>query len=279
MFALILFTVTLFASQPTIPTAIVDRSSSMSNPTVVRNGATPADYPDNYTQVSWDRATLNEYQTNDWNSTHYRYGPTIFWETRNASTQEVIPWIQEIPLNSWIDFVVEIPYTSLSGQVPHAVGFTGQYFNLSEMEDGDMRQEDNHPIMMIGIYYVTWDRWEIYSSKAAIWPGQEELGELPPDFTLEDIFSPMVEPYVELDNVSSRYYPEAEQYKAEFRIQFNTSILTGFYMFNAMALDMNYQSIAESQQAMESGRLLGMDLHSIVNEAFGGYYEFNSICK
>ena len=100
MFALILFTVTLFASQPTIPTAIVDRSSSMSNPTVVRNGATPADYPDNYTQVSWDRATLNEYQTNDWNSTHYRYGPTIFWETRNASTQEVIPWIQEIPLNS-----------------------------------------------------------------------------------------------------------------------------------------------------------------------------------
>ena len=190
----------------------------MSAPTVARPGAISAEYPDNYTEVSWDQSTLNDIQSNEWNSSHYRFGPTIFWETVNASTEEVIPWDQEIPLNSWIDFVVEIPYSALSGRVPHAVGFTGQYFNLSEMEDGQMSQRDNQPIMMIGIYYVTWDRWEMYSSKDAVWPDGPP-GELPENFTLADVFSPMVEPYVELDNVSSQYNEEPEQYKAEFRIR------------------------------------------------------------
>ena len=276
LFALILFTVSFFTSQPTIPPTVLDGTSSMSTPTIVRNGATPADYPDNYTEVSWDRSTVNEIQQNDWNSSHYKFGPLIFWETVNATTEEVIPWDQEIPLNSWIDFVVEIPYSALSGQEPHAVGFTGQYFNLSEMNDGQMTQQDNHPIMMIGIYYVTWNRWEIYSSKDAVWPDGPP-GELPENFTLSDVFGQMVEPYVEIDNASSRYVRGAEGHLAEFRIQFNSSILPGFYMFNAMAMDMNYQSFAESRQTEQSGRLLGMDLHSIVNQAFGGYYQLERL--
>ncbi len=42
-------------------------------------------------------------------------------------------------------------------------------------------------------------------------------------------------------------------------------------------MDSNFQQLAQSRQTQQSGRLLGLDLHEIVNNAFGGYYVVSRI--
>jgi hypothetical protein len=276
MFALVLFAVSLFASSPTVPTTVSHSSPVTSGPLVTNPPGTLADYPYNFTQVTWDQASVNEYRVDEWNSSRYRFGPAVNWHTRNATDNMVIDWDQEIPLNAWADFIVEVPYNALGGVVPRAVAIQGSYYNLSEMKDGEMQHEDNNPISVLGIYYVPEDRWEVYSSKMTIWP-EGPPSDLPENFTLSDVFGPMVDPFLEMDEVASTYVPGAESYWARFRLLFNASTLPGFYMFSAIALDDSFQTVAESTYSETGGRLLGMSLHAIVNQAFGGYYTISRV--
>jgi len=275
-FALVLFTVTLFINLPILPTITDSHIVTLMNSNVAKPQMMPADYPFNFTEVSWDQATVNEYREHQWNSTRYRFGPSVNWHTRNATSNEIIAWDEEIPLNSWFDFIIEIPKTALGSQVPHAVAIQGSYFNLSEMEDGEMNQEGPHPISLLAMYYVPEDKWEIYSSKQTNWP-EGPPGELPENFTLSDIFGPMVEPFANLDEINSDYRPGVEAYWGRFRVSFNSSTLPGFYAFTAMAFDSSFQPIAESQFSETGGRLIGVDLHGIVNSAFGGYYTISRL--
>jgi hypothetical protein len=140
------------------------------------------------------------------------------------------------------------------------------------MTDGEIRQEGMHPISMLAMYFVSEGRWEVYSSKMTNWP-EGPGGPYPENVTLLDVFGPPVEPFTEMDVPGSNYTVGAEAYRARFRLLFNASIIPGFYMFGAMAFDDNFNPIAESQGEIEtSGRLIGLDLHDIVNDAFGGYY-------
>lgn len=270
MFILFLFTASFFVNTPGIPTSNSSGGSSTSNIKVAETKSVLADYPLNYTKVSWNQQIINDQREEQWNSSRYRFGPTLNWHTRNALTNEIIPWDQEIPIDTWFDFILEVPKTALGGQVPRAMIIMGNYYNLSEMDDGVM-DVDFHPYAMAAIYYVPEDRFEIYSSKATINPS-ESPGPLPDNFTLSDVFGPMVEPFAELNMIDSDYVIGDESHWCRFRLLMNSTLHPGFYMFNALALDDYFQPIAESRSSQQSGRLLGIDLHSIVNEAFGGYF-------
>jgi len=275
-FALVLFAVSLFINSPTIPLSDDSEELLQSNPRVINQKYSLADYPSNFTQVSWDQATVNEYRVDEWNSSRYRFGPAVNWHTRHASNNSIIDWDEEIPLDYWVDFIVEVPYNALGGVVPRAVAIQGSYYNLSEMKDGEMQQEGPHPISLFGIYYVPENKWEVYSSILTSWPNGAP-GDLPENFTLSDVFGPMVNPFVEMNETGSNYILGAKAYWARFRMLFNASTLPGFYMFSAVALDNNFQTVAESRYSETGGRLIGMNLHAIVNEAFGGYYKINRV--
>ncbi|MBN2229103.1 MAG: hypothetical protein JW779_05875 [Candidatus Thorarchaeota archaeon] len=270
LLALCLFTASFFINAPIIPISNSQENSVLPDMQRGNQQNVLTDYPINYTEVSWDQQTINEQREEQWNSSRYRFGPKINWHTRNASTNEITDWAQEIPLNTWFDFILEIPYTALSGQVPYAIALMGNYYNLSEMEDGEMHN-DFHPYALFAIYYVLEDRFEIYSSKETT-QVEGAPKDLPENFTLSDVFGPMVEPFAEINHTASGYIAGTEAYWGRFRILMNSSTYPGFYMFSAMAMDVNFQSIAQSESTQQSGRLLGMDLHSIVNQAFGGYY-------
>ncbi len=274
-FALCLFLASFFINAPSIP--ITEMDDSITSPILegtLKNIIT--DYPYDYTEVSWDQQTVNEEGSETWQSSHYQFGPTLNWHTRNDTTGEIIVWDQKIPLNQWFDVIVEIPKTALSGQVPRALAITGSYFNLSLMEDGEMKDIDNNPITLFAIYYVPEDRWEVYSSIETQWPDHPP-SEISENFTLADVFGPMVNPFAEIDVSGSSYENGTESYWGVFKIQVNSSTYPGFYMFNAVALDDSFQTISESEQSEKSGRLLGIDLHSIVNQSFGGYYAFQRL--
>lgn len=280
-FALCLFLASFFISSPAIPADVSQSNTTFPTQGTMQSRNIIADYPDNYTEVSWDRQIVNEEGNQTWQSSHYKFGPTLNWHTRNATTGEIIAWDAEIPLNQWFDFVVEIPKTALSGQIPRAIAISGSYFNLSQMQDGEMQDLDQSSITLFAIYYVTEAKWEVFSSKNTQWP-EHPPSEIPENFTLSDVFGPMIEPFAEIDPVGSSYINGTESYWSTFRILANSSTYLGFYMFNAIALDDTLQTIAESRQDQEdqqqlSGRLLGIDLHSIVNQAFGGYYLFERV--
>ncbi|TFG33544.1 hypothetical protein EU527_08010 [Candidatus Thorarchaeota archaeon] len=270
LFILFLFTASFFIDAPEIPASSSLRDRSLSEHQIGQPNSVTADYPMDYTEVSWNQQIINEQREEQWNSSRYRFGPTLNWHTRNASTGEIIDWNQEIPIDTWFDFILEVPKTALSEQIPHAILLMGTYYNLSEMVDGEMNV-DFHPYALAVIYYVPEDRFEIYSSKETTNPTGLP-GDLPENFTLSDVLGPMVEPFAEIDMVGSDYVVGAESYWGRFGVLVNASLHPGFYMFNAMILDDNFQPIAQSQEGQQSGRLLGIDLHSIVNEAFGGYY-------
>ena len=274
-FALCLFLASFFINAPMalLPTS-EDTTTSPFQQEIVQNII--ADYPNDYTEVSWDQQVVNDEGNETWESSRYRFGPTVNWHTRNDTTGEIIDWDKMIPINQWFDIVIEIPKTALSGDVPRAIAISGSYYNLSQMQDGEMKDVDQSPITMLAIYYVIENQWEMYSSKDTHWPDHPPT-EFPENFTLSDIFGPMVEPFAEIDPFGSTYANGTESYWGVFKILVNSSILPGFYAFNAIALDNSFQTISESERSLQSGRLLGIDLQSIVNQAFGGYYVFERV--
>ncbi|RLI54925.1 MAG: hypothetical protein DRO87_09570, partial [Candidatus Thorarchaeota archaeon] len=214
---------------------------------------------------------MNDYREEQWNSSRYRYGPKVTWHTRNVTDSSIIPWTGEIPLNDWVDFIIEIPYTALSGKVPVSVGISGQFYNLSEMKDGEMRPSGQNPISVLAFYFVNEDRWEVYSSKAIVWPEQPPH-DLQDNTTLLDVFGPPTEPFAEMAYDNCSYIPGRESYWGRLRLKFNSSTIAGFYTFSATVFDRNFNPLTESQFSETSGRLIGTDLTNVVDTYFGGQY-------
>jgi hypothetical protein len=265
----------------TPPVANVSTEEPLTNPySYTRNNPqTLADYPENYTRVDWDLGTVNEENNHTWNSNHYRFGPTINWHTRNTTDSSLITWDDEIAIDEYVDFRVEIPYNSLGGQTPTGVYLMGQYFNMSALanSEGQFQMSGNSPNFWMVYYDIVGDRWLTYSSTNATWP-EGPPGELPANFTLDMVFGTEVNPYAELDVANTGYTPTLEAYWANVRIKFNSSIVGGFYTVMCGVQDSQFNSLAESRfEEFNSGRIIGTTFDFLVDQAVGGYYDWERV--
>ncbi|MBE0526811.1 MAG: hypothetical protein IH631_07705, partial [Candidatus Thorarchaeota archaeon] len=129
----------------------------------VNNPQTIADYPTNYTRVDWDLGTVNEVHNNTWTNNRYRFGPTINWHTR-FTNGSLITWDDEIAIDEYVDFRIEIPYNSLGGQIPAGVYLMGQYFNMSALanSEGEFNMQGNSPNFWMVYYSIIDSRWLLY---------------------------------------------------------------------------------------------------------------------
>lgn len=278
LFALVLFSLSLFM---TPPAADISAEEPLTNSIIysTNNLQTIADYPTNYTRVDWDLGTVNDVYNNTWTNNHYRFGPTINWHTRNATDSSLISWQDEIAINEYVDFRIEIPYNALGGQIPAGVYLMGQYFNMSALanSEGEFNMQGNSPNFWMVYYSITETRWLLYSSTNAIWP-ESPPGELPANFTLDMIFGTEVTPYAEMDLGHAGYIAGAESYWANIRLKFNSSLIGGFYVISCGVQDEHLNSLAESRfEQFNSGRILGTTFDFLVNQAVGGYYDWERV--
>jgi len=277
LFALVLFSLSLFM---TPPVADIAAEESLTNPVYYSryNPQTIADYPVNYTQVDWDLGTVNEEHNQTWNSNHYRFGPTINWHTRYTNGT-FLGWQDEIAIDEYVDFIVEIPFSALGGQTPAGVYLMGGYFNMSALAntEGEFRMEGNDPNMWMVYYNITGDTWLSYSNTNATWP-EHPPTEIESGFSIASIFGEPLDPYLEMDPVFTGYTATAESYWANVRVRFNSSTIGGFYTVSCGVQDAMFQSIAESRfEEFKSGRIVGTTFDFLVNQAVGGYYDWERV--
>ena len=122
----------------------------------VINPYTVSDYPQNYTKVDWDLGTVNEEHNHTWTEDHYQFGPTINWHTRYTN-QTFLGWQDEIAVDEYVDFRLEIPKSSLVGTNPMGLYLMGSYFNMSALadSDGEFHGGNMGPIMWMVWYNIT----------------------------------------------------------------------------------------------------------------------------
>ncbi|MFW9795458.1 MAG: hypothetical protein ACFFE2_00360 [Candidatus Thorarchaeota archaeon] len=275
---LALFSLSLFM---TPPIADISTEESLTAPISYSryNPYSIADYPENYTRVDWDLGTVNEENTHNWSSSHYRFGPTINWHTRNTTDSTLITWNDEIAINEYVDFRIEIPYSSLGGQTPFGVYLMGQYFNMSALanSEGQFYMSGNSPIMFMVWYNISGGNWLTFSSTNTTWP-EAPPAELPPGFALSDVFGTEVSPFMEMNMAASGYVAGAESYWANVRLRFNSSTIGGFYTISCGVQDTQLQTIAESRfEEFNSGRIIGTTFDFLVDQAVGGYYDWERV--
>ncbi|MHA2002722.1 MAG: hypothetical protein ACW960_01340, partial [Candidatus Thorarchaeota archaeon] len=276
LFALALFTFSLLMTPA--PVAL----NGASDNSVVRN-RTPfgssviSDYPDNYTRVEWDQGTMNEQWVDSWNNSHFQYGPTVTYQTRNATTNALIVWNDTIDLNGWVNLIMKVPKTALSYEIPFAVLFQATYYNFSVLgPEGRITQAGTTPITGMGMYFVNESRWDYYSTTNMTFM-EEPPADLPVGTTIEDVFGPPVDPFMELDVAGCSAAAGADYYWATFKFRFNQSAQTGFYHIMAMAMDSSLQPIAQSQTDEFGGRIFGASFDDLVHQAVGGYYSWTRL--
>ncbi|TFF95471.1 hypothetical protein EU546_03225, partial [Candidatus Thorarchaeota archaeon] len=247
----------------------------------------PADYPDNYTRVRWEQNSVSEEWEETYEDTHWEFGPLITWSVRNATNDELITVTDTIDVDGWTNFIVKIPKNSLGSNQPYAVAFLGSFVNISQM------QGESEPSMeasaFVALHIIPDGRWMVYSSKNATFMGEDSGGggttkppseqgvvspDLPPDWTLEDMFGPEVDPFMEMNLAGNGYYTGPENLWNQFQLKFNSSSPTGVFQFFATVVDSDMQPIAESMSDDLSARTVGMTLHEVLAEATGGYYSW-----
>ncbi len=278
LFALLLFSLSLFMTPP-VANLSTDESITQPVSYSVRNPRTLADYPTDFTRVDWDLGTVNNYDPFEWNSSHYRFGPTVNWHTRNTTDSSLITWNDEIAIDEYVDFRIEIPFSSLGGQTPAGVYLMGQYFNMSALanSEGEFRTSDNSPNMWMVYYEIARDRWLYYSTTNATWPQGAPTG-LDENFTIADVFGTEVSPYLEFNPAYTGYNPTLEAYWANVRVRFNSSIIGGFYTISCGVQDAQFAILAESRfEEFNSGRILGTTFDFLVDQAVGGYYAWERV--
>ncbi len=271
--ALFLFSVSLFMTPPAI-TITTERSSPDANSVSYRQVGIPADYPTDFTRVEWDQQTVNEVRNHTWESSNYRFGPTINWHTRNT-TGSLIPWNQTIGLGDWVNFWIEVPKTAISGQVPFGLMIQGSYFNMSDIgPEGEMRQEGMGQLFWMAFYDIPQNKWHFYSTQNAT-PLEGPPESLPANYTLEDVFGPPVQPFGEMNVTANRFINGSESYWGRIQLRFNISTTPGFYLMSCGLLDEHLNTIAQSMfEDLKSGRMIGVTFDELVNQAVGGYYDW-----
>ena len=264
----------------TPPVADISAEEPLSNTInyAVNNPQTIADYPSDYTQVDWDLGTVNEEHNQTWSSDHYQFGPTINWHTRYTNGS-LLGWQDEIAINEYVDFRLEIPYSALTGTTPAGLYLMGSYFNMSALaeSEGEFNGGGNGPILWMVWYNITGNSWLTYSStNASMIEGPPE--ELPPDFTLATVFGSEVDPYLEFDSFSSGYVAAAESYRANIRVRFNSTVIGGFYQVSCGVQGPNFEELAQSRfEEFKSGRIIGTTFDFLVDQAVGGYYDWTRV--
>ena len=135
----------------------------------------------------------------------------------------------------------------------------------------------NSPNMWMVYYEIAGDRWMYYSTTNATWPEGPPTG-LDENFTIADVFGTEVGSYLEFDPAHSGYIPRPESYWTIVRVRFNSSIIGGFYTISCGVQDAQFGSLAESRfEEFNSGRIIGTTFDFLVDQAVGGYYEWERV--
>ncbi|MFX1272148.1 MAG: hypothetical protein ACFFAX_10705, partial [Promethearchaeota archaeon] len=276
LFALALFTLSLMTAPASVPPSSAPENWVVNTQTPLRSGVL-SDYPDNYTRVEWDQGTWNEQWVDSWNQSHYQFGPTVTYQTRNATNSALIRWNETIDLDGWVNLIMKVPKTALSYEIPFAVLFQASYYNMSELgPEGRMTEAGSTPITAMGMYFVNESRWDFYSSMNMTFP-EEPPSDLPAGTTIEDVFGPPIDPFMELDVAGCSAAAGVDYYWATFKFRFNQSAQTGFYHIMAMAMDSSLQPIAQSITDEFGGRIFGATFDDLVHQAVGGYYSWSRL--
>ncbi|MHA2179720.1 MAG: hypothetical protein ACXAAK_15365, partial [Candidatus Thorarchaeota archaeon] len=271
--ALFLFSASLFMTPPAI-----NITNEESLPTVnsisYRQVGAPADYPNDFTRVEWDQQTVNEVRNHTWESSHYRFGPTINWHSRHTNNT-LIRWNETIALDDWVNFIIEVPKNSISSQ-PFGFMIQGSYFNMSDIgPEGEMQTTGGMgQLFWMAFYDIPQSKWHFYSTQNAT-PLEHPPETLPANYTLESVFGPAVQPFAEMNVTANTFQNRTEAYWGKVQVRFNTSSTNGFYLISCGLLDENLNTIAESRfQDLQSGRIIGSTFDELVYEAVGGYYDW-----
>ncbi|UCE11042.1 MAG: hypothetical protein JSW61_03670 [Candidatus Thorarchaeota archaeon] len=237
----------------------------------------PADYPENYTHVQWEQGYRNEAfnESVDWSE--WMFGPSITWKVRNSTTKDPILIDDTIEIDGWADYRLKIPKSALSGSLPYAVAFAGQFVNISTLVRPGPEPETQ--IGLIALYEVQNQTWHVYSSYNATFMGPEAgpPEELPADWSLEDIFGPPLNPFLEIDANASNVVIGPENIWVEFTLRFNSSSLPGVYGFHAVAMDNELEPLAQSMDDELSVRAVGITFDEVMAIATGGYYDWTRV--
>jgi len=274
--ALFLFTVSLFMTPPAI-TITTEGSSPDANSVSYRQVGIPADYPTDFTRVEWDQQIVNEVRNNTWESSHYRFGPTINWHSRHENNS-LIRWNETIALDEWVNFFIEVPKDAISTQ-PFGFMISGSYFNMSDIgPEGEMQQTGGMgQFFWMAFYDIPQRKWHFYSTQNAT-PMEEPPESLPANYTLETVFGPAVQPFAEMNVSANTFVNGTESYWGKVQVRFNTSTTNGFYLVSCGLLDEKLNTIAQSQfQDLLSGRIIGSTFDDLVYEAVGGYYDWTRV--
>lgn len=279
LLALLLFSLSLFFAPASVTseslnseTEHVETGLQTSRPFV------RSEHPYNYTRVEWDQGTVNEQFIDSWRQRYYQFGPVLTWELRNVSTGTVIPWDEGIPLDEWVNLRIKVPLSALAGATPFGIVFQSVYYDMSKLgPEGQMTSEGSTPIAALGMYVISEDRWDSYSStNLSMNGGSPEITPFP-GMTLEDVFGPMVDPFLEMDIGACGAYEGSENYWANFRIRLNQSATPGFYYTMGIAIDTMLMPIAQSIGQEFSGAIYGATFEELVFQAVGGFYDFDRV--
>ncbi len=283
-----LFSLSLFMT-PTMPLKAdgnsLGPSTDVSKDWPIKN-TLMADYPDNYTHVRWNQSTTSEVFNESYQSSYWLYGPSITWKIINSTTSKVIRINDTIMINGWADYILKIPKNSLHGQTPYAVAFVGNVMDVSAAGELGPTSSSNKSGMFLALYIVKDGRWFIYSSQNSTFDGGPDgsgttangiAPDLPPDWTLEDMFGAPLNPFMEMNTNLSGWYIGPENLYTQFHLKFNSSTIPSIYSFHAVALDSSLMPIAESREDELSPRAVGLTFDQAVYLIAGGYYSLSRL--
>ncbi|MHA2161510.1 MAG: hypothetical protein ACXABF_03740, partial [Candidatus Thorarchaeota archaeon] len=281
-FIVVLFSLSLFVTPADLAATSEStesaNSKAISDINLPQTKNMPADYPESYTEVEWEQGVRSDGWTDPWNHSDWEYGPTITWNTRNATDNSLISMTDVIDLDGWFNFYLDVPQSTILTDVPWALAIQGSWFNASNLDmdrpgqdgPGDMSSEVN----FLGIIVLDTGRWEIYSS-TNLSMDEGPKGELPANWTLEGIFGPQIAPFLEINETRSTYTVGTDSIKAKFNLLFNQTSLPGFYTLSAVAIDRNLNTIASSMHGEIVGRTVGITFEEVVRQAVGGWYSWS----
>ncbi|MHA1770034.1 MAG: hypothetical protein ACTSXS_00395 [Candidatus Thorarchaeota archaeon] len=294
LFMLSLFTLSLLMGPPPINQhdSLDSQSNMVSAPPRMPYKLADS-LPPNYTHVEWDQGTTSE----SWNDTsswsNWEFGPTITWSVSNATTGQVITLNDTIGINGWTNFLLKIPKNAIGGKIPYAVIITGTYVNFTEVAakmSGAPYEPAPYTTSFLGVFEVSTGLWQIYSSKNATFARGSDSGppsgpsmeasvspSLPPGWTLQDMFGPELDPFLEINTAGCGYFPGPQNIWTQFQLRFNSSTELGLYRIHALAVDSSLVPIAESHEDDTSVRAIGITFEQALQAVVGGYYSVSRV--
>ncbi|MHA2135338.1 MAG: hypothetical protein ACW99J_15875, partial [Candidatus Thorarchaeota archaeon] len=273
---LVLFTMSLWM-MPAVPTTPDSIESPIGWDQQPGRVGTPADFPDNFTRVQWEQGNRTEAFNESSSWSEWMFGPSITWNIRNSTTSEPILIDDTIAIGGWADYILKIPRSALKGAVPFGVAFVGSFVNITTL--GRPGPPPDTQIGLLAFYEMQNQTWHAYSSRNATFMGPEggPPEEIPANWTLEKIYGPPLDPFLEIDANASNVVVGPENIWTRFTLRFNSSVLPGVYAFHALAMDDEFEPLAQSLDDEFAVRAVGMTFDEVMAGATGGYYDWTRV--